>query len=378
MCNLFIQNSLVLLFLVAGIFGFIPDNSLSLRVSQQLMSSFTLVLFIGLFLLDNVWVKMFMVWALIMSIFSAGGFGYSCGSLNILLIYLVGYQAFKNMITKDLMIKVINCICVIALIQVAMMILQKCGVWWIFKPKGTDTTFNYVCGFLGNPNLAGAFLAITLPLFFRKKIILLSPFLLVGLFLSQSMGGIVSACVGVIFYLFIKFDKKKFLIFSLILVLLLGGYVYLFEDLTSGYGSLIQGSSRFFHWGLIWKTMIVKEWITGWGLGQFKMIFPSIQLCGGVYEGINPNILNTFGKIPEWWVQAHNEYLQTWSEIGLIGLLIICGYFVSIFKRLEGIRVLLITGVVITLVNSGVHFLFHTTSAIVPLLYFGMLEGDKT
>ena len=74
---------------------------------------------------------------------------------------------------------------------------------------------------------------------------------------------------------------------------------------------------------LIWKTtfeMIKDKPILGSGIGTFKMNYLNYQ---GEFLKNNPYYINYSGKAGE----AHNEYLQIWAELGIIGL----GLFLLIF-----------------------------------------------
>jgi O-antigen ligase len=74
---------------------------------------------------------------------------------------------------------------------------------------------------------------------------------------------------------------------------------------------------------LIWKTnfeMIKDKPILGSGIGTFKMNYLDYQ---AEFLKKNPGYIKYSGKVGE----AHNEYLQIWAELGLIGL----GLFLLIF-----------------------------------------------
>ena len=118
---------------------------------------------------------------------------------------------------------------------------------------------------------------------------------------------------------------------------------------------------------LIWQStmnMITDKPLFGSGLGTFPLYYLNYQAD---FLQKNPNYLNFAGKAGE----AHNEYLQIWAEMGIIGLLsflliIIIFYRTNLdlikkIKTIEGkiIIIGLISGVTVTLVHSIFSFPFH-------------------
>jgi O-antigen ligase/Tfp pilus assembly protein PilF len=118
---------------------------------------------------------------------------------------------------------------------------------------------------------------------------------------------------------------------------------------------------------LIWNStidMIKDRPLFGSGLGTFPLYYLEYQAD---FLQRNPSYLNFSGKAGE----AHNEYLQLWAEMGIIGLLsflliIIIFYRTNLdsikkIKRIEGkiIIIGLISGVTVTLVHSIFSFPFH-------------------
>lgn len=74
--------------------------------------------------------------------------------------------------------------------------------------------------------------------------------------------------------------------------------------------------------GAVWlKTLelALKHPITGWGIGTYKWIFPTLARGAFEFEGI--------------WENAHNEFLEAFSEIGFVGmipLVLYIGYLLEI------------------------------------------------
>ena len=118
---------------------------------------------------------------------------------------------------------------------------------------------------------------------------------------------------------------------------------------------------------LIWNStidMIKDKPLFGSGLGTFPLHYLNYQAD---FLQNNPDYLQFLGKAAE----AHNEYLQIWAEMGIIGLLsflliIIIFYRTNLdsikkIKTIEGkiIIIGLISGVTVTLVHSIFSFPFH-------------------
>ena len=118
---------------------------------------------------------------------------------------------------------------------------------------------------------------------------------------------------------------------------------------------------------LIWHStidMIKDRPLFGSGLGTFPLHYLNYQAD---FLQNNPDYLQFLGKAAE----AHNEYLQIWAEMGIIGLLsfllIIITFYrnnlnsIKKIKTIEGkiIIIGLISGVTVTLVHSIFSFPFH-------------------
>ena len=118
---------------------------------------------------------------------------------------------------------------------------------------------------------------------------------------------------------------------------------------------------------LIWQStmdMIKDKPLFGNGLGTFPLHYLNYQAD---FLQRNPGYLNFVGKAGE----AHNEYLQIWAEMGIIGLLsfllIIIIFYktnINMIKKIGTINgkiiiIGLISGVTITLIHSIFSFPFH-------------------
>lgn len=99
----------------------------------------------------------------------------------------------------------------------------------------------------------------------------------------------------------------------------LGGTREDFRNLNpAGYFKSNTGSERLFVW---YKTgqLIKDRWVRGYGAGNWKIVFPSKSVEGS-YRLQDQHIQFT---------RAHNDLLEIWAELGLLGLLAYLGIFVS-------------------------------------------------
>jgi len=118
---------------------------------------------------------------------------------------------------------------------------------------------------------------------------------------------------------------------------------------------------------LIWQStldMIKEKPLLGFGLGTFPLHYLNYQ--AEILQRI-PDYLNFVGKAGE----AHNEYLQIWAEMGIIGLLSFLLIFmifyktkVNLIKKIGTINgkiiiIGLISGIMVTLIHSIFSFPFH-------------------
>jgi hypothetical protein len=128
--------------------------------------------------------------------------------------------------------------------------------------------------------------------------------------------------------LIIHFDqsakRKRDLVFSAVLLLLLHTLIQ-FHQIHPHQPNIIEeafgsgrwkegGSSRLVIWGGS-LSMITERPITGWGAGNFTYGYPQVQ---NRFVGPEHELARAVGQ---WTNAAHNTLMQTWAELGLVGLL---------------------------------------------------------
>jgi len=349
--------------LVSGILGWLPTKGLALRFAKQLFSEITFVLALTAFFVRNKWIKLFVFWAVLSAIPHYSKWSHL--SVLTIAVHLMAYEWFSRTLTEERIQKVLNAVCVVGIIQALWMVLQSAGIWILVY--STNRYPGAVFGFQDHHNLAAALLALTLPAFFREKYNLFIPFIWYGLFLSKSLSGILPAAIVTAIYVFIRFRRDKRILSLFTCLFLASGWAYVtfFENL----GVALSSQGRFGTWAGIFQKMVAEKWLTGWGIGEFKIVW------------------NTIYKAPvEPFLQAHNDYLQVWAEIGLIGLIIVSGFIGNIiFNYLHGILKgkpqgyhLAFAGFFITVLNAFANFLFHTPVAIISLMYFSIIQFYET
>jgi len=226
-------------------------------------------------------------------------------------------------------------------------LLQVLGIsftaWIPAFPSRISSTF-------GNPNFLGSFLAITLPLTAvsylssanRKKLIYLAIFLLgfVGLLLTRSRGAIAASILSFLFMggiiifgrLQAFIERRRSLAFlGLLVVVVLFVFIFLdsgSENITKRFAETTSGEGSLFYRLRIWEStlnLIRHNFFFGTGLGTFQIYFP--QYAFPDFYKLVP-----IGNL----LHSENEYLEIWSESGIIGLVlffwIVSGVFYYAFK----------------------------------------------
>lgn len=343
--------------LVIATLGWLPVKGLSLRFAKQLLSELTLLTVLFVCFLRNKWLKLFSVWCVLSAIPHYSKWCHL--ALMTLFIHLMLYEWVSRNLNRERIEKILNAICVMSLLQTLWMILQSLNIWILVYSTGRYPGMAF--GFQDHSNLAAAVLALSLPAFFRPKWNLFIPFIWVGLFLSKSMGGIVPGVLVTLGYVLVRFNGRKLSLFLFLCLFFVLGAVYItfFEDLSL----VFRDQGRFWTWTNIFQKMVSQKWMFGWGIGEFKIKWMEIY----------PTTTEPF-------MQAHNDYLQVWSEIGLVGLVIILGFIFSVCYRYfkkpgkNEYYHIAFAGFIVTVLNAFVNFLFHTPVALISLVYLAIIQ----
>ncbi len=370
----------IFLILTVGMLGIIP-GVLPFRVNKELVCEWSIIFFIAL-CLKNKWVSFLVIWSLINSVLTLYvpqpvmvSRAYIL-TLHMIVFFAVAYNFISE---KSIDIdKILNFICVRAIISVVVMGLQYLGVWILILQKNVDEIPKYFMahplprvsfvvfknnvpplGFMDNPMTTGAFLALCLPAFFRKKWCMFLPMIFLGIFANKVMGAIIPA--GVISILFIIWKwRRKGLLCCLLVLLGVLVWVYFNEPASR----LLSFNRRMPVWNFAINELIPRKGIVGWGIGQAQFL-PYIP----IFEGI----------IDRRWVHYHNEFINLTIELGYIGLILFLGYLGSLLWRLDKClkdekAFLIFLGIVVALLNMMVNFPLHNPLGILIITYFALAD----
>lgn len=328
------------------------------------IAEWSILIFIALVFLKDKWLKVFLIICLINFIrtFNLGGGykGIAFVAFYYIFLFLMVYQILLNKIRgKDIKL-IINGICVIFLIQLFYMYLQYFGIDPIFQLRGFParttgwlSTNTITTATWGNTNISGASLAITLPLFFRKKwwIAILPIVLMIGL--NGSLGSVIAGGVGIFFYL--TFAKNLFISrWTLLFVAFLA--VFFYSTLVAPHKFNLNNARM----SLLKPAIkIIKQHpIIGYGLGQYKIAFQQIS--------------RHIFKIKQRPTHAHFDFVEVVIDLGWIGGVVILGFLINLlchfFRNMTPLSLAAMSGVVVGLVNSCSTFVFHTPLAWIILI----------
>ena len=328
-------------------------------------------------------------------------------SLKELPLFLVGpllYFIITNNISDQRQINLI--------LDVLLIIGGLFGIYGILQYNGIDFSFwienigrQQVFGLFGNVNFFAEYLIIPLPIaisiFFGsrnkfKKFLLLIGILAMGttLVVTFTRGSYLSIGVSLIFMFllfllsrgksFINENKKIFII--ILTAIIIVAFLFIIPTPLSKPGtaiSQIKGRVSItrlineFSFGrrtAIWKftSMMIKDHpLLGSGIGTYK--YNTLRYQAKFFEQGDNRSIYPFGHADK----AHNEYLQLWAEIGIIGLGIfiwlIISYFnygIKLLKRVkdrykQGIIIGLMGSVIAVLVDGLFGFPLHLSATVV-------------
>ena len=243
------------------------------------------------------------------------------------------------------------------------------GVYGVLQYTGIDFSFwqqnvgrNQVFGLFGNVNYFAEYIIIPLtlsvPLFFAVKNKIIKIFLFIGiLFMGSSLvltftrGSYLAFGLALLFILREGITQtfnnhKKLIVFFLLLVIITSAVIFIPNPLNergtvlyriksrTSIHQLTQGSSisrRIAIWKFTWM-MIEDKPILGSGLGTFQ--YNSLRYQAEFFEQDENRSIYPYGIADK----AHNEYLQLWAELGIIGFIVFLWIVIQYF--VFGIRFL--------------------------------------
>jgi hypothetical protein len=240
-----------------------------------------------------------------------------------------------------------NIICLAVLIQASLAIFQYSGfdpVVWILtlitqaQPLLDPHTMT---GTLGNPNFLAAFIAISLPFFFRRNWFYALITLVPILYITKTTSAVVPALIGTFFY-FYPLMSFRIKIGIAVLCLSMGTWYAFFQHTP------IHVNPR-------WK-----DWYAAIGLWASHP-FPIIA-------GMGPGA--SWGKD----YPMHNEWLECLYQYGVIGLSLLIGYVVTIYRRDR----MLLTAFIIAAINMFGNYSLHLApSAFLIIIIAALIERER-
>lgn len=386
-----IFNYVVGITLILGVLGFFP-NTPSFRGGKFLFLEIMVMTFLSLYFIKNKWLRYFFLWNILSVLIfmfckvgSSTAIAASRWSMNIVvslkffLLFVLFYETLKDKLLSFRIVNVVNVLCIIAIAQATLMIVQASGVWFVIVPMVKGIPISKVffsgtnhmllitkplawlpTGFLSNPNMAASTLALCLPMFFRKKWCWCIPLLVIAVLVCKSLGGIIP--MAVCFIIWVYFCQRKYFI-----PVMLGtvGALLFFIFKFDRVDQLLNGSGRFPVWNVVITKFIKLKPIIGYGFGSGATFWKEIQ------RHIGGNVM---------YLHPHNEFLSVAVESGLVGLAIVVGFLSDVIKksielaRKDYLFFLITLGLLMGILNSGVNFLFHTNPGIIFLVYVVIVE----
>ena len=266
----------------------------------------------------------------------------STSMIDFLLPVFVGMVFFLSIYRGDLPFEVwANVICIVATIQAVISILQMCGIDPIvpvlncFVDVYGQMPFTTPTGTMGNQNFLAAFLAISLPFFFRGKWKWPLPIVIYALILTKTTTAIAAAIIGTVYFYF----GWKWAI---------GSILPAFVIYAIKYNGTVLTNARVEYWLDAWRSTS-HSWQTllfGWG--------PGITWKSG-------NML-------------HSEYVNTFFSFGLIGVVLMVGYIMDVHK----INKMLFSAFIVACIDMiGNHALHITTTATLILVVVALSERER-
>lgn len=359
----------ILVILGLMLWGFKVLNQEKTKLTSSTLN-FPILSFISICILSLIWSDSFFV------------------SLKELPLFLAGpllYFVITNNISNERQInRILNLLLIVG---------SLFGIYGIFQYNGIDFSFwirnigrQQVFGLFGNVNFFAEYLIVPLPiavsLFFTtqnklKKILLLIGIIVMGASLTATFtrGSYLGFGVSLIFmsFLFLIFQGKNFIkknrkIFIIILtVVIIITFLFIIPTPLNKSGTAIEKIKSRISISQLSQSSSIKRRIATW---KFTILMIKDHPLLG--SGIGTYKYNTLKYQAEFFKQgenrslyphgfadkAHNEYLQLWAEIGIVGLGIfiwlIISYFSCGIKILRKIKDEYKQGIIIGLMGSVV------------------------
>lgn len=329
------------------------------REIQQWGFMLGLMVIFGL-LLRNIWITLFLGWTVFLFAF----FKFEIGLIYVTNIFFgcVLYYLVKVAFKKEHIGFFINAVLWFAVLNILYMAIQISGYDFVYEQIiGTSLKKipNFIpTGFMGQRQIAGAFLALCVPLLASrgsKMAILGALGLFIPLYLSQATLALWSGGIGLLFVLWYRIPRKIWLLIGALIISICVFYFIRVDQ---------PDSLRFKHWKVV-LVSCVKHPVTGWGLDSFRNVTSYKNFR--YKEAVGPGYMT-------WWDNPHNLIVSLFFEFGIVGIFLFGGYLrqcgIWFMRAVKEPDVIALGGfMLVVVILSQAHFvmfLARTCAIIIP------------
>lgn len=316
----------------------------SLRITQAQSFELSALVLFALFILQNVYLGLFLLWAIFQYAF--WGFAGPVGAeLLVILSGCMIYQGTYALVDEENVDLVFNFMIFFALLNMYYMIAQGFGWELLYQEFSSLGTYqSQLLGFMGLKAISGMLMAMAIP-FFAFRYPTLAWGLFIPIYASECSSAMVAAIVAYLWQIW-HISRKWFIILTAFLVV--GGSIYAINDSKAG-----MFADRVSMWKVAMRDAVTKP-IMGFGPDSFRCITKDKQFMywknvrtgetGRVdirdtieYQNTGKYNISKYpflkeGDTTDGWDNPHNEFIQLFYEFGIVAVLIL-GFFIWDIRR---------------------------------------------
>lgn len=297
------------------------------------------VLFAAILWRYNPWLAGFLMLALV-SMYYPFYTNRSYLTFHHIFLGLVWYYALAAYLKPEYVKHILDAICIAALANVVLMALQELGLDPIFIDRISKGPHRYATGFMGNTNLASAYISLSLPAFFRKGWYWCIVPLAAAVVAASASMGFIALCLGLAIWYFSNIGRAA--VYQIPIAVSLIILFFIFVD--------TPGTERFTPLKMTLKAY-KQHWVMGSGIGHWQVVFkkPIVTKIGGQL-------------VSSRWATLHNEPVQAMFEMGVLFPVLVAGYMWRAYRKFERRAFIPAIGVILVIVSSMGNFIFHIGS----------------
>ncbi len=276
--------------------------------------------------------------------------------LGVILFYLIVNYCGNRKLIYD-------AICAVIAINFAMVLLQFFKVDPLCLNDLAEQN-KHLVGLFGYKQNLGAYMAMVVPLLIVKKRWIFAGMAALMPLMNKSWAAVGVLCIAIIFLMFYSYNRKKFVVLSVSMLLVIALVFGLF---LSYYGEKVDlGRKVWLRW--ISQTQFLKVLMSnpyfGTGIGTFKYLPEEIR------------IIKPHGQ----WLDAGNDYLELAIGSGFGILFIIAGLYFYIWKKFKSVKSNLeVVAIMAGLITIALGVLFHTyvnhpNLVVISIVLLGLFE----